>query len=60
MRVNDTEAAPEMVYEEPDEAFSLAVSKTHNQQHILLYGESHSTKYVSALPAATPTGEALS
>ena len=49
-----------MVYEEPDEAFSLALSKTHNQQHILLYGESHSTKYVSALPAATPTGEALS
>ena len=55
MLVNDTEAAPELVYHEPDEAFFLSLSLTHNRQHILLHGESHATHYVSTLSAANPS-----
>ena len=55
--VNDTEAASELVYHEPDEAVFLSLSLTHNRQHILLQGESHATHYVSTLSAADPTGE---
>jgi len=55
--VNDTSVPPEMVHEEPDEAFSLSLSQTHNRQHLLLYGESQSTKYLLSIPAASPRGE---
>ena len=54
---NDTAAPPQLLYEEPDEAFSLSLSQTHNQQHILLYGESMTTKYVMSLSAAQPEGD---
>lgn len=54
--VNDTKIAPHPVYEEPDEAFSLSLSLTHSRQHILLYGESQSTKFVMTAPAANPAG----
>lgn len=57
MLVNDTEAAPELVYLEPDEAFFLSLSLTHNRQHILLHGESHATYYTSTLSATNPTGK---
>ena len=57
MLVNNTEAAPELVYHEPDEAFFLSLSLTHNRQHILLHGESHATHYVATLSAGNPTGE---
>ena len=57
MLVNDTEAAPELVYHEPDEAFFLSLSLTHSRQHILLHGESHATHYISTLSAANPTSK---
>ena len=53
---NDTSASPELLYEEPDEAFSLSLSQTHSQQHILLYGESMTTKYAMSLSSAQPEG----
>ena len=55
--VNDAEAAPELVYHEPDEAFFLSLSLTHSRQHILLHGESHATHFIHTLSAANPTGE---
>ena len=53
---DDTAAPPQLLYEEPDEAFSLNLGQTHNQQHILLYGESMTTKYAMSLSAAQPEG----
>ena len=54
---NDTAAPAQLLHEEPDEAFSLSLSQTHNQQHLLLYGESMTTKYLMTLSAAHPEGE---
>ena len=54
---NDTAAPPLLLHEEPDEAFSLSLTQTHSQQHILLYGESMTTKYVMSLSAAHPEGD---
>lgn len=54
---NDTAAPPQLLYEEPDEAFSLSLSQTHNRQHLLLYGESMTTTYALSLSAAQPEGD---
>ena len=54
---NDTAAPPKLLYEERDEAFSLSLSQTHNQQHVLLYGESMTTTYAMSLSAAQPEGD---
>ena len=54
--VNDTDAPAHLLYEEPDEAFSLSLSQTHNQQQTLLYGESMATRYALSLSAKRSEG----
>jgi oligopeptidase B len=50
-------AADVLVYEEPDQRFSVELSKTRSKQYLLLTLESHTTTEVRYLNAGEPRGE---